>query len=88
MPFTKKENLFKLMVDCLHCKERKWDLVGELEKGRDVTMQYIIYGNYCEILASCRKRWPMELTTTMCDYDSYTSYHTPNELHDFVFFPK
>ena len=27
-------------------------------------MQYIIDGNYCEILASCRKRWPVELTTT------------------------
>jgi len=30
---------------------------------RDVTMQHIIDGNYCEILTSCRKRWPMELTT-------------------------
>ena len=66
MPFTKNENLYELMVNCLHCKEREWDLVGVLEnvgKGqRDVTMQ--LYGNYCEILASCRKRWPMEHTTT------------------------
>ena len=26
-----RKNLYKLMVDCLHCKEREWDLVGELE---------------------------------------------------------
>ena len=60
------------MVDCLHCKEREWDLVGELENENNwkkarkctVTIQYIIDGNYCEILASCRKRWPVELTTT------------------------
>ena len=31
MPFTKNEYLYGLMVDCLHCKEREWDLVGELE---------------------------------------------------------
>ena len=40
----------------------KWKTIGKGQ--RDVTMQYIIDGNYCEIFASCRKRLPMELTTT------------------------
>ena len=29
--YKKNEYLYELMVDCLHCKERQWDLVGKLE---------------------------------------------------------
>ena len=51
---------------------------------------------YCEIFVPSRKRWPMEFAKTftgglrpfvtmkvIC-----TCYHTPDELHDFGFFPK
>ena len=45
VPFVKKENLYELILDYLHCIEREWDLVGVIKrkingKGqRDVTVQ-------------------------------------------------
>ena len=31
VPFVTKENLYELMLGCLHCIEREWDIVGVIK---------------------------------------------------------